>query len=112
MRARVPLESVSPGAVTDSAAAAGDTPPRLFGSSAPRLGVLLGASVCRARRSHPLADALSLSLPPPPQKGKMAQQAPTFKLILVGDGGTGACARLPRASEASRSAAERLVFKI
>ena len=33
-------------------------------------------------------------------------------LILVGDGGTGACARLPRASEASRSAAERLVFKI
>ena len=111
MRARVPLKSVSPGAVTDSAAAAGDTPPRLFGSSAPRLGVLLGACVCRARRSHPLADALSLSLPSPPQKGKMAQ-APTFKLILVGDGGTGACARLPRASEASRSAAERLVFKI
>ena len=56
----------------------------------------------------PLADALPLSLP---QKGKMAQ-TPTFKLILVGDGGTGACARLPRASEASRSAAERLVFKI
>ena len=108
-RARVSREGVSPGAVTYGAAAARDTPPRLFGSSDPRLGV-------RPRRLRvPSAPFPSPSLTPcpspSPQKGKMAQ-TPTFKLILVGDGGTGACARLPRASEASRSAAERLVFKI
>lgn len=59
-RARVPREGVSPGAVSDDAAAARDTPPRLFGSSAPSLGV-------RPRRLRvPSAPFPSPSLTPCP----------------------------------------------